>query len=138
GIYMGSWLKEGTAFLESNAPVLASRPVWLFSSGPLPGSTETDDDKDPLTRALGPEEGPGSGGRKKIEALAAQIQPRDHRVFLGAYDPDDSPKSMAERFVRLMPMAKKVLPTGDYREWHEIEAWARDIAAALGSPVAVG
>ena len=37
GVYMGSWLKEATAFTERNQALLATRPVWLFSSGPLPG-----------------------------------------------------------------------------------------------------
>jgi menaquinone-dependent protoporphyrinogen oxidase len=138
GVYIGSWLKEGTEFLERNQSTLATRPVWLFSSGPLPGSSKATDAKDPLALALGPEEGPGSGGRKKIAALSAAIQPRDHRVFLGAFNPDDPPKSMQERLVRLMPTSKQILPVGDFREWDAIEAWAREIAAELVARVPVG
>src|SRR5688500_8454366 len=33
--YYGSWLKEAAAFVRRNQLVLATRPVWLFSSGPL-------------------------------------------------------------------------------------------------------
>ena len=88
-VYMGHWLKEPTEFLENYPTSLRARPVWLFSSGPLPGSTRSKDPNDPLTDALGPTAGPGSGGRKKIEELAASIGARDHRVFLGRYDPDD-------------------------------------------------
>jgi menaquinone-dependent protoporphyrinogen oxidase len=44
---------------------------------------------------------------------------------------------MQERLVRLMPAAKRVLPTGDFREWDAIEAWARDIAAQLVEKVPV-
>lgn len=138
GVYMGSWLKEGTEFLERNQSTLAARPVWLFSSGPLPGSSMATEGVDRLTDALGPEEGPGSGGRKKISALSTAIHPRDHRVFLGAFDPKDPPKSMPERLVRMMPAAKRVLPAGDFREWDAIEAWAREIAAELGAKVPVG
>jgi len=141
GVYMGSWLKEGTEFLERNQTTLAARPVWLFSSGPLPGSskaTEAPEAADPLTLALGPTEGPGSGGHKKIAALTAAIHPCDHRVFLGAFDPKDSPKSLAERFVRLMPASKQILPAGDFREWDAIEAWAHEIAAELVAQVPVG
>jgi menaquinone-dependent protoporphyrinogen oxidase len=138
GVYTGSWLKRGSEFLERNQATLATRPVWLFSSGPLPGSSKTTDAQDPLTRALGPEEGPGSGGRKKIAALSAAIHPRDHRVFLGAFDPKDPPKSMLERLVRLMPASKQILPAGDFREWDAIEAWARGIAAELAAEVPVG
>lgn len=139
GVYMGSWVKEGTEFLDRYVATLASMPVWLFSSGPLPGSTkESKEPVDPIENALGPAEGPGSGGRRKVEELAARIRPRDHRVFQGAYDPNDSPRNMAERLVRMLPVSKGVLPPGDFREWPLIEAWAREIAGQLREPVAVG
>ena len=138
GVYIGNWLKEGTEFLSRNQSKLAEKPVWLFSSGPLPNSSKTALAEDALTRALGPAEGPGSGGRKKLAALALVIRPREHRVFMGAYDPDDPAKSMAERVVRLMPGAKKILPAGDFREWDAIEAWARDIGAEVLAKVPVG
>jgi menaquinone-dependent protoporphyrinogen oxidase len=131
GVYMGSWLKEGLQFLDQNASTLAERPVWLFSSGPLPHSSRPTEAEDPLTRALGPEDGPGSGGRKKIAVLSAAINAREHRVFLGAFDPNDPPRSIQERLVRMMPAARRVLPAGDFREWDAIEAWAREIAAEL-------
>ena len=138
GVYMGSWLKEATEFATRNAASLAARPVWLFSSGPLPGSTRDAGAEDPLTQALGPMEGPGSGGHKKVAALSDAIHPRDHRVFLGAFDPNDPPRTISERFVRMMPAAKNILPTGDFREWPSIEAWAREIAASMRAPVGVG
>jgi menaquinone-dependent protoporphyrinogen oxidase len=131
GVYLGSWLKEATEFLERNQSTLATRPVWLFSSGPLPGSSKATDTTDPLALALGPESGPGSAGHRKVAALSAAIQPRDHRVFLGAFDPHDAPKSIQERLVRLMPAAKQILPAGDFREWDAIEAWADGISRAF-------
>ena len=90
GVYMGSWVKEGTGYLERYAPALATRPTWLFSSGPLPGSSKekTGGEVDPIENALGPATGPGSGGRRRIEELAGRIHPRDHRVFQGAFDPN--------------------------------------------------
>jgi menaquinone-dependent protoporphyrinogen oxidase len=138
GVQIGSWHKEGTEFLERNQATLATRPVWLFSSGPLPGSSKMTEGTDRLTLALGPEEGPGSGGRKKIAALSAAIHPRDHRVFYGAFNPEDPAKSMQERLVRLMPASKEILPAGDFREWDAIDAWAGEIAAALVAKVPVG
>ena len=132
GVYMGSWLKEGTDYLEQFGHVLATKPTWLFSSGPLPGSTkESKAGTDPIENALGPADGPGSGGRKKIEAAVAVIHPRDHHVFAGSYDPKDPPRAIAERFVRMMPAAKGLLPSGDFREWNLIEAWTLGIAKAL-------
>lgn len=131
GVYMGSWLREAVAFIERNEATLATRPLWLFSSGPLSGSTAKPSAGGPLEDALGPADGPGSGGRKKIEQLSAITHPRDHRVFTGAFDPDDPPRTIAERFVRLMPASKGILPAGDFRDWEAIEAWAREIAGQL-------
>jgi menaquinone-dependent protoporphyrinogen oxidase len=139
GVYMGSWVKDGTRYLERYAETLSTRPTWLFSSGPLPGTTKASKvPLSPIENAFGPGEGPGSGGRKAIEALSARIQPRGHAVFQGAYDPSDPPTSIPERVVRMLPMAKSILPIGDFREWPVIEAWAREIAADLRALVPVG
>jgi menaquinone-dependent protoporphyrinogen oxidase len=133
GVYMGSWVHDGVVYLERYGHVLATKPVWLFSSGPLPGSTKepTNPNADPVEVALGPAEGPGSGGRRKLEAAAEPIHPKAHKVFTGAFDPEDPPANLSERLVRLMPMAKRVLPAGDFRDWPEIEAWAKEIAEDL-------
>jgi len=138
GVYLGNWLKEGIEFLEWNLSLLAATPVWLFSSGPLPGSSKNAEGSDPLTLALGPEEGPGSGGHKKIASLTARIRPRDHAVFQGAFNPNDAPKSIPERLIRMMPAAKEILPPGDFREWDAIDAWAHNIAVQLAARVPVG
>jgi menaquinone-dependent protoporphyrinogen oxidase len=137
-VYTGSWLKEATEFIEANEFMLVTRPVWLFSSGPLPGSTKDTGASDPLELALGPEHGPGSGGRQRVAALSELIHPREHRVFLGAYDPGDPPRSLSERVIRMMPGSKGILPEGDFREWDAIEGWAKGIAAELGARVPVG
>ena len=139
GVYMGSWLKEGIEFLEENAGMLRTRPTWLFSSGPLPGSTkEQPTEDDPYGGALGPADGPGSGGRKKIEALAELIGVREHRIFQGAFDPKEPPKALSERLARMMPAVKDILPAGDFREWDVIDAWAHDVAREIAGKVAVG
>lgn len=130
GVYMGSWLKEPLEFMRRNQAALAERPVWLFSSGPLRGSTAGKSDG-PVEDALGPPSGPGSGGRKKVEELAAAVHVRDHAVFYGAFDPADPPKALSERIVRSMPGSKGILPPGDFRDWPLIEAWAELIAQEL-------
>ncbi len=33
--YMYHWLGEATEFVERNRDLLATRPTWLFSSGPI-------------------------------------------------------------------------------------------------------
>ena len=37
-VYMGRWTKEARAFLERHERVVATRPTWLFSSGPINGT----------------------------------------------------------------------------------------------------
>ena len=34
-VYRGSWMREALEFSRHHASLLADRPVWLFSSGPL-------------------------------------------------------------------------------------------------------
>jgi menaquinone-dependent protoporphyrinogen oxidase len=45
-VYYGSWLKEATEWVHRNRAVLAQRPVWLFSSGPL-GTEVSDAEQQP-------------------------------------------------------------------------------------------
>jgi menaquinone-dependent protoporphyrinogen oxidase len=134
-VYLGRWLDDGVNFIQRNQAMLATKPVWLFSSGPV-GVVKSGPNGDPLEQALGPADGPGSGGRKRITGLAVLIQPRDHHVFAGVYDPTDPPKSMQERFVRMLPAGKATLPSADFRDWVDITKWSRSIAAQL-SPVEV-
>lgn len=119
--YVFHWMKEATAFVERHRPLLASRPVWLFSSGPL-GTSEVD--------AQGRDARESSTPREFAD-LAAEIHPREARVFFGAYDPTAKPIGLAERVTRMMPAARDALPAGDYRDWQEIEAWAGGIAREL-------
>jgi menaquinone-dependent protoporphyrinogen oxidase len=137
-VYMGRWLDEGYEYLERHVEALRAQPVWLFSSGPLAGSANLKpNEEDRYGGALGPADGPGSGGRKRIEALADAIGVRDHRVFYGAFDPNDPPKAMSERLARMFPPVQKILPEGDFREWDVIEAWANELADQITTEVAV-
>ena len=107
-IYYGSWMKEATEWVRRSRAVLAERPVWLFSSGPL-GTEVKDAEEQP----------------KEIAELQQAIRPRDQRIFFGALD--HSRLSFAERL-----MAKAVRASeGDFRDWEAIEAWAASIARDL-------
>ena len=118
-VYMGHWMKEATEFVRRNRSVLAGRPVWLFSSGPL--GTET---KDAQGRELIVVAEP-----KEIAEFREAITPRDHRVFFGALD--SSKLGVAHRMTRKLPAARATLPEGDFRDWKDIEAWASSIAQGL-------
>jgi len=118
-LYMGSWMKEAVAFTQKNRPVLASRPVWLFSSGPL-GTATTDAAGHPVRESAGP---------KQLPDLLEKLHARGHRVFFGISD--HTHFDLRDRLIYAMPAGKKLLVDGDFRDWSEIEAWAKDIAHAL-------
>jgi menaquinone-dependent protoporphyrinogen oxidase len=111
-VYMGSWMKEATAFVRRNRAVLAERPVWLFSSGPTGDTTPPEP--------------------KEIAEFQAAIRPREHRVFGGVLDRQELswPERMIVRGVKA--------PLGDFRDWGEIDAWAGRIAGALAPAATPG
>ena len=119
--YMFHWLKEAVALVRRDRGVLAGKPVWLFSSGPLGTEALDAQGRDQKVAAV----------PKEIAELAESVHAREHRVFFGAYEPDRKPIGLAERLVRLMPAARNALPKGDFRDWPEIEAWAAAIAQDL-------
>src|SRR6266487_101238 len=108
-IYYGSWLKGATEWIPRNQAVLAGRPVWLVSSGPL-GTEVKDTEQQP----------------KEMAEFQKTIKPRDHQVFFGALD--HNKLSFTERMVLKAVRA----PEGDYRDWEAIDGWAESIARDLG------
>lgn len=109
-IYYGSWMKEAVEFTRRNREVLAARPVWLFSVGPL-GTAVHDSEPQP----------------KELDELKGATGAREHRLFFGALDPHSLafPERMVVKAVRA--------PVGDFRDWNAIAAWAADIARALSA-----
>jgi menaquinone-dependent protoporphyrinogen oxidase len=118
-VYMGAWLKEARDLIQRDSALLSSRPVWLFSSGPL-GTDTVDAQGRDMREAAVP---------KEIAEYMSAVHVREHRVFYGAFD--HMKLSFSHRLVYAMPAAKKILPDGDFRDWVEIDGWARAIAEAL-------
>lgn len=120
-VYMGHWRKEASAFLEQHCAALAARPIWLFSSGPLPGAVVPDRVAENAASVDGtPREAPGA-----VVAVGA----REHRVFDGRLDPEHL--GLRDRVIRALPAGKNLLPEVDGRDWDAIEEWARGIARQL-------
>ena len=119
--YMFHWEKEAVELVRRNRAVLAGKPVWLFSSGPLGTEALDAQGRDQKVAAV----------PKEIPELRDAVNARDHRVFFGAYEKDRKLIGLAERFVSVMPAAREALPVGDFRDWPEIEAWAAGIARDL-------
>lgn len=111
-VYIGGWRKEASNFLKDNEAALVQRPVWLFSSGPT-GEGDLAELMD------------GWQFPTKLQPIADNIGPRDIALFHGASNLDKL--SFLEKF-----MLKNVkAPTGDFRDWDAITAWAASIAAEL-------
>jgi menaquinone-dependent protoporphyrinogen oxidase len=117
--YMFSWMKEAVVFVRQNTSVLRSKPVWLFSSGPIGTATNDAQGRDVRETTV----------PKEIAEFRSSIVPRDHHVFFGAFD--HTKLNLTHRLVHALPAMKNVLIDGDFRDWDEIDAWAKGIAAAL-------
>ncbi len=124
--YFFHWAKEATGFVRRHGSLLSTHPTWLFSSGPL-GTEKVDANGRDAYESARPREFP---------ELDEAIHPREERIFFGAYDPNASPVGFMERLTRLMPATRNALPSGDFRDWPEIEAWADGIARALDASAA--
>lgn len=120
-LYMFSWLKEARDFVELNAGILATKPVWLFSSGPV-GTQKVD----PQGRDVRDNAGP-----RDLASLEARTHARDHRVFFGAFD--HTKLTLGHRLLYALPALKKLLPDGDFRDWPDIDSWAKTMALSLGT-----
>jgi menaquinone-dependent protoporphyrinogen oxidase len=66
-IHMGQWMKPAKEFAARETAILASRPVWLFSSGPVTNRSKPDDPAD----------------RRQGDQIAESLAAREHRVFRG-------------------------------------------------------
>ena len=73
-VYAAHWQKEASAFVRRNRTVLASRPVWLFSSGPL-GTEAADAKGRDLTVAAEPRRSPSSRVPSGPRAIASSSEP---------------------------------------------------------------
>lgn len=117
--YLGHWEKAASAFVREHRDGLVARPVWLFTSGPL-GTEEVDEQGQNVRESAAPRE---------LPELTDAIAPREHHVFFGALDPKTL--GVGARVIRKLPAGRKLLPEGDFRDWQEIEDWARSIVRAL-------
>jgi menaquinone-dependent protoporphyrinogen oxidase len=106
-VYMGQWMKPARELAERSAAALATRPVWLFSSGPVGEPAKPADNPVDVT--------------KIVQATKA----RDHQTFTG---------KLARKHLsfpdRAMASAIRAAE-GDFRNWSEIREWATGIADTL-------
>jgi menaquinone-dependent protoporphyrinogen oxidase len=68
---------------------------------------------------------PGESQAVNVDDLVSKTRARGHKLFAGKLDKGEL--GFGERAVMLAFRAAE----GDYRDWHEVEAWARAIAGEL-------
>lgn len=107
GVYAGRWLAPVKQLIDRETAALATKPVWLFSSGPL---------GDPLKPEQDPED---------VELLLKRTHAVGHRTFAGKIDKRQL--GIAEQAIFAVVRA----PEGDFRPWPAISEWAADIAGAM-------
>ncbi|HEY1015544.1 MAG TPA: flavodoxin domain-containing protein [Herpetosiphonaceae bacterium] len=107
-VYAGHWLPAASQFAARHRDALASRPLWVFSSGPI--------------AALAP---PSPHELHQLAVPLAALPVRDHQLFGGKLDRQNL--GLIERVIALVVRA----PSGDFRDWDAIHSWARTIAASL-------
>lgn len=105
-LYARRWHRAARRFVERHAAVLSTKPVWLFSSGPLDDSA-AHGDLPPVPQ---------------VQRLLERIHAQGHITFGGRLQPD-APGFIARRMARTR--------AGDWRDPRLIRAWGEGIGEAL-------
>ena len=106
-VYSGHWMKPAREFVHDNLITLRSKPLWMFSSGPL------GEHADPNTAVDHPED------------LGTLAGAREHKVFAGRlFRKELGP-------IERVAAAAVHAPEGDFRDWAEIDEWADHIDEEL-------
>lgn len=111
-VYVGHWLAPAMDLVARCGDELATRPVWLFTSGPVgkpSGKLATAMGTDPV----------------ELPRVRAATGARGHKIFAGKLNPKSLPlgQRISVRVFRGM--------AGDFRDWTEIRRWADSIADEL-------
>ncbi len=115
-IYLGSMLKEGRAWLESQRAALDERPSAIFALGPTSAADDLAASRAQLDKAL--------AGMPWFKPVAAAM-------FVGAYDP--ARLRLADKLLTKLPASPlHGLAARDDRDWGTIGEWAQATADALG------
>lgn len=106
-VYMGRWMPAVRDLVTRHHLALRTKPVWLFSSGPVGTPARPEADPNDATAAF------------------ADLRAVEQRVFAGRLD------HAALTFPERIAVQVVGAPDGDFRDWGAIRAWADGIAADL-------
>ena len=112
GVYFGQWHKGARSFLDDHSGELASRPTWLFSSGPIVGDPPPPDDPAAMRAGL-------------VESLVETTHAREHKLFGGKLD--KGTLNWCEKVAVRCAHASE----GDHRDRAAVDEWAAKIGREL-------
>ncbi|MGW6519612.1 flavodoxin domain-containing protein [Streptomyces sp. NPDC054962] len=107
GLYAGRWQKDARRFVRRHRRLLAERPVWFFSSGPLDASASE--------RDIPPVRG--------VRRAMTRVSVREHVTFGGCLE--EGAKG------HVAGMILRSGKGGDFRNFDAIETWAAGVAREL-------
>ncbi|MFZ2528613.1 MAG: flavodoxin domain-containing protein [Rhodococcus sp. (in: high G+C Gram-positive bacteria)] len=106
-VYRNRWLRAAKELVDVHAAELRTRPVFLFSSGPV-----ADQDR-PVNNPY------------DVSTARHRTGAHEHRMFAGKLDLDAL--SVGERMHVRMSGGR----AGDFRDWDAVGGWAETIVAAV-------
>ena len=112
-IYMGQWMKDTVKFVDRHRDALSKMPVAYFAVC-LTMKDDTEENRCTVAAYLDP-----------VREKVPEVEPVSVGLFAGALDP--SKLSFLFRTI----IKKMAAPEGDFRDWDDIRAWARDLAPLL-------
>ena len=110
GVYIGGWIRSAVKFIKRFSDELENKNFWIFSSGPTGNG-------DPVDLLDGWKFPP------KIQPDLSKSAPNGTAVFHGVLIPEKL------NFLHRWMIKNVETPTGDFRDWDMITAWAKEIAA---------
>jgi len=113
-VYVGHWLDAAKDLVKRCHDGLVTRPVWLFSSGPV------GDPAGRLARAMDTDP-------VDVVGIRVATGAQDHRMFAGRVD-----RKLLTRPQRASLLVFRGLE-GDFRDWAAVRQWADGIARQLTS-----
>lgn len=105
-IYIGKVMAEVRKFIGRHQEKLAALPVAVFAVGLSPASKDEKEIE---------------SARKALSDAVTPLRPVASTLFAGSLDPEKL--GFIER--KMIGMAKS--PTGDFRDWEAIAAWAKEL-----------
>jgi menaquinone-dependent protoporphyrinogen oxidase len=109
-LYAAHWRRDAHRLVSRRRDVLRTKPLWLWSSGPL-------------DRALAIADLPPAAN---VLAILGDVPFRKHKTFGGRLDPDAP--GVDEQVLRTHRV-------GDFRDWGAIRAYAAEIASEVAAAV---